>query len=340
MPQLQIPRIRLARQSDLAHPLFHQIGVVDALAAAGDLAVAFRGQQVHAAAGLRTPLHRLHVERLDRAGIVIDEDRPVEHLRYGGFVRAAEVLPPFDLELFRLFRVVCLGGPFLQPFHSLVVTDAVERRGDRFQPLDVAFEDVQFGAMFVQHALDDIGDELLFHRHHVFQRVKRHLRLHHPELGQVAARLRFLGAEGRPEAVHLAEGGDVGLVVKLARLRQIGRLAEVIHLKQGGGLLACRRRDDGRIHQQVAVVVQPLAHGPDDRRPNPQDRPLACGAHPQMAVVHQELRAVLFGPDGVVAGDLDDVDTVDTDFIAAGDAGRAFVCPHRPRDDDRRFLCQ
>ena len=51
------------------------------------------------------------------------------------------------------------------------------------------------------------------------------LGLDHPELGQVAARLRLLGAERRAEAVHAAERHRVGFVVELAALRQVRRLS-------------------------------------------------------------------------------------------------------------------
>ena len=47
-----------------------------------------------------------------------------------------------------------------------------------------------------------------------------HLRLDHPELGQVAAGLRLFRAEGRAEAVDLAQRQSRGLDIKLAGLRQ------------------------------------------------------------------------------------------------------------------------
>ena len=41
-----------------------------------------------------------------------------------------------------------------------------------------------------------------------------------------------------------------------------------------------------------------------------------------MAVLHEKLDAVLFGRDGIGFGDLDDLDLLDVDLVAAGDAGR------------------
>ena len=48
------------------------------------------------------------------------------------------------------------------------------------------------------------------------------LGLDHPELGEVAARLRLLRAEGRAEAVDLAQRERGGFDVELAGLREVG----------------------------------------------------------------------------------------------------------------------
>ena len=68
-----------------------------------------------------------------------------------------------------------------------------------------------------EHALDDVDEEVLGEVHVVVEVDEGDLGLDHPELGQVAARLRLLGAEGRPEAVDLAERHRAGLHVELAR---------------------------------------------------------------------------------------------------------------------------
>src|ERR1700722_15639062 len=49
---------------------------------------------------------------------------------------------------------------------------------------------------------------------------ERDLRLDHPELGEVAAGVRVLGAEGRPEGVDLGQRQAVGLDIELPRHRQ------------------------------------------------------------------------------------------------------------------------
>lgn len=52
--------------------------------------------------------------------------------------------------------------------------------------------------------------------HVVGERAEGHLRLDHPELGEVARRVRVLGAEGRAEGVDVGEGARVVLAVELA----------------------------------------------------------------------------------------------------------------------------
>ena len=206
-----------------------------------------------------------------------------------GLVGAAEIAAPLDF--------AALG---LQNLDRVVVAHARERRLDGFQLGDVALQALQFFAAVLQHAAHDEDDHLFGHALHVFQRGVGHLRLHHPELGEVAARLGFLGAERGAEAIHLAERHGGGFVVELAGLRQVGLVVvEVIHLEQRGGAFAGRGREDGRIHQGEAVRIEVIAHGLDDLVAHADDGVLALAAQPEMAVVHQEIGAVLLGGDGV-----------------------------------------
>ena len=56
---------------------------------------------------------------------------------------------------------------------------------------------------------------------HIVREVgKRDLRLDHPELGEVAAGIRVLRAEGRPEGVDIGQCQAIGLDVELPRDRQ------------------------------------------------------------------------------------------------------------------------
>ena len=96
----------------------------------------------------------------------------------------------------------------------------------------------ELGAALRQHALHDDDEEVLGQIHVAVEIHERDLGLDHPELGEVAARLGLLGAEGRAEAVDAAERHRARLAVELARLRQVGLLAEVVDLEEGGRPLA------------------------------------------------------------------------------------------------------
>ena len=80
---------------------------------------------------------------------------------------------------------------------------------------------------------------------HVFQMRVGGFGLEHPEFGQVAARLRFFGAERGAERIDLAERRGRGFHVKLAGLRQIGLLVvDVVHFEKRGGAFAGRGREN------------------------------------------------------------------------------------------------
>jgi hypothetical protein len=54
------------------------------------------------------------------------------------------------------------------------------------------------------------------------------LRLDHPELDEVAAGVRVLGAKGRPEGVNIGQRRGIGLDIELPRYRQERLAAEEI----------------------------------------------------------------------------------------------------------------
>ena len=150
----------------------------------------------------------------------------------------------------------------------------------------------------------------------------------------MAAGLGLFGAEGGTEAVDAAKGVDIRLVVQLARLGQVGRLAEVIGLEKGGRALAGGWGQDRRVHIDEAVIVEPIADGADDGSPHPQHGPLPLRADPQVAVVHQELDPVLLGLNGVVLGHLEHAQAGDAQFITAGDARGPVVLADSTGDDE------
>ena len=193
-----------------------------------------------------------------------------------------------------------------------------------------------FGAA-VEDAGDDLGEELLGEIEQTVEAEPGDLGLDHPELGQVAAGLGLLGAEGRTEAVDLAEGRAGGLEVELAGLRQVGRFAEVVGLEQRRGALARGRRQDRRVDVGEAAVVEEVADGLADLVADPHHGVLAFGAQPQVAVVEQEVGAVVLLADGELGGDVDRVQGRDLELVAAGGA---VVGDQSAGDPHRRLLGQ
>ena len=194
--------------------------------------------------------------------------------------------------------------------HRLVVRDARKRRLHPLELGDVALQDLQLAAPRVQRAPDDIDEQPFGERHDVVQVGVRHLGLDHPEFRQVPPRLRLLGAERRPEAVHPAERHRVGLVVELTALRQVGRrVLEVLRRKQGRRPFARGRREDRRVGQDEAARVEVVADGVDDFVADAQDRLLALGTNPQMPAIEQVVDAVLLRRDGIVLRGADDLES-------------------------------
>ena len=163
-------------------------------------------------------------------------------------------------------------------------------------------------------------------------------RLDHPELGEVAAGLGFFRAEGGAEAVDLAQGQRGGLDVELAGLGEEGGVAEVVDREEGGGAFAGRGSEDGRVGADEAVGVEILRCGAHDFGADAEDGGLARGADPEMAVLHEEVDAVLLEGDGVGVGlgdALDDLQVFDVEFEAAGSA---LVGADLAGDDDAGLL--
>ena len=120
----------------------------------------------------------------------------------------------------------------MEDLHGVVVRHAREGNLDGFELGDIALQALEFFAAVFEHAPDDEDDHLFGHALDVFERGVGHLRLHHPELREVAARLGFFGAEGGSKTVDLAEGHGGGFVIELAGLREEGFVVlEVIHLE-------------------------------------------------------------------------------------------------------------
>ena len=124
----------------------------------------------------------------------------------------------------------------------------------------------------VERPTHDVDHQTLSELHHIVERRVRHLGFDHPELRQMAARLRLLGAEGRPEPVHPAERHRVRLVVQLTALREIRRgVFEVLDRKERGRAFARRRREDRRVREDEPATVEEVAHRVDHLVPHAED---------------------------------------------------------------------
>src|SRR6266540_2701557 len=234
--EVQIPFERLAWETVGGNPLLEGLQVVLALPASDDLTHSFGGQDVHAERQTLIRRIPLHVKGLHGAWIAMDQDRPVEAGGDGRLVSRSEIVPPFE------------GEPFQEEeLHRLIVREAGEGGLDRLELRDVALEDLELRAAILEDVLHHRQDHALRQLHDVRQLRIGHLRLDHPELGEVAAGLGFFGPEGGPEAIHLAKCHGPRLHVELAALREVALVIEVLHFEQVGGPLAGAGSEDRRI---------------------------------------------------------------------------------------------
>ena len=157
------------------------------------------------------------------------------------------------------------------------------------------------------------------------------LGLDHPELGEVPAGVRVLGAKGRAEGVHLGEREAVGLDVELAGDGKEGLAAEEVLGKihpAGSGARQVREVERGNAKQRARALG--IGCG-DDRRVDPDEPAFveeAVGrlrervaharqgsdhvrARPQVRHFAQELERVRLGLDRVGVGIVDPADDVD-----------------------------
>ena len=171
---------------------------------------------------------------------------------------------------------------------------------------------------------DDVGDEGFGEVEEAVEFEEGYLGFDHPELGEVAAGFGFFGAEGGAEAVDLAEGEGGGFDVELAGLGEVGLVVvEVVHLEELGGAFAGVGGEDGWVGADEAVGVEVLGCGAHDGGADAEDGGLARGAEPEVAVLHEEVDAVLFegdGEGGFVGDALEDFDVFYVELVAAGGA--------------------
>src|SRR5439155_20452736 len=198
LADVEVPAKRLERQTLFLDTPEEEVVIVDALAAADDLAVPLGRQDVDAQRALRRLRIGLHVEGLDGRRVVRDHHRTLQLFGENGLVEPAEIIAADERRRILLPRARLHVRP-QQKGRRLVIRHPGERLPHGLEPGGVALEGLELGAAAVQGPRHQGDDEILRQVEKVRELRVRHLRLHHPELGEVPARLRLLGAEGRSE---------------------------------------------------------------------------------------------------------------------------------------------
>ena len=105
--------------------------------------------------------------------------------------------------------------------------------------VDALVEELEIGAAVLEHVLDDVLQKVFGERHVAGEIAEGHLRLDHPELGQVARRVGVLGAERGAEGVDVAEREGEDLAFELPADGEVGGLAEEVAREVDARRLAC-----------------------------------------------------------------------------------------------------
>src|SRR5256712_4243986 len=315
LADVEIPAERLEGEAVLLDPPEEEIVVVDALAAADDLAVPLGRQDVDAQGAVRCPRIRLHVEGLDRRRVVGDHQRTLQLFREDGLVESAETVAADERRRVLLPRARLHVRPQKEG-RRLVIRHPGERLPDGLEPGRVALEGLELGAAAVPGPRQEGDDDVLRQVEKIRELRVRPLRLHHPELGEVPARLRLLGAEGRSEAIDAAKRHRRRLQVELSGLAQVRLLVEVIGLEQRGRALAGRRCQDRRVDQHEVALMEEIADRLGDLAPEPQECMLLRGAQPEVAVVEEKVGAVLLRADRIVVRQLVNHDRPELHLVA------------------------
>ena len=97
--------------------------------------------------------------------------------------------------------------------------------------------------------------------------------------------------------------------------------AEVIDFEKRLFFFARRRHQYRGIDEREAIIVEEPPDGVDDRVADFADAPLPLRAKVQMAVLEEEIDAVLFWRDGVIGGGVNDLGVCDGQLETADAAG-------------------
>mmetsp|Transcript_1845 Transcript_1845/g.2415 ORF Transcript_1845/g.2415 Transcript_1845/m.2415 type:complete len:522 (-) Transcript_1845:168-1733(-) len=315
-PQVQVPPVVLRVQPQLRHLGQQHVQPLLALAAPDQLAHP-RHQQVHGGHGLPV-LVVPHVEGLDAPRVVVHEGGRAElGLAQPPLVLRLQVRAELHVRVLPLGPV--LGDLLLQQRDGLAVLHAREGLvAHAFQPgrealVEELLEELQVLRAVLQNVPHHVLHEGLGVGHVVRQVRKRHLRLDHVELRQVARGLGVLRAEGGAEGVHVAQGARVRLRVQLAGDREEGLRPEEVppevdavrvvlparQLGDAGGqgahaehlarALAVGGGDERRLQVLEALTLEEVVRGVGQLRAHARDGGDGVGARAQVRFLAEEL---------------------------------------------------
>ena len=166
--------------------------------------------------------------------------------------------------------------------------------------VDAVVEQGEIVMVLFKDVLRQEPDHLFGQIHVVGKSVKRHFRLHHPELGKMTGRIGVFCAERRSEGIDLAERERVNLSFKLAGHREPGLLAEKVFsvidisligpgrffhiergdLKQRARAFTVARGYDGRMHMEKTALLEKTVDGEGKRAAQAGNGTERVGARP------------------------------------------------------------
>src|SRR5690349_394322 len=290
LSEIQVPAIGFRVESLLLDSGQEFIVTILPLGSADNLSVAFGSQAVVVQDCPGVVRILLHVEGLYLLGIIVDENRPVILLGQERLVITPQIASPGDVR-----------SQLVETCHGVAVGDPRERRLHSLQRRGIPLELLQLLSASVQCSAYNGTDEVLLQPHVRVGVVERHLRLDHPEFGQMPPGLRFLGSKGGTEAIDLPQGCRGGFDVKLSRLCQIGLPdVEVIGREQISRLFANGSGEDWGIDQNESALIEEISDSLHHLVAYSGHGRLATAPEPKVSMLEQESRPMFFRTDRIV----------------------------------------
>ena len=317
LAHIQVPPVILRVETQLFYAPVQGVVALFTLAAADDLTDGWH-QHVHSRDGPAVII-LAHVESLDLFRIIKHDHGSFEVLlRQKALVFGLQVLAPlrFELEVLSGF-LQYFNGFRVRQTDEFMVRDIIQGGGQGF--IDEAAEQVEVGTALLPDEVHQVADHFLSQVHVVPQVGEGHLRLYHPELGNVARGVGVLRSERRAECVHASQAQTVSLHLKLSRYRQVCLLAEEIlaeidravvlrhllevqgrHLEQFPGALAVGAGDDGCMDPVEAACLEEAVHSLGQPGADAEHGAVLVGTRAQVGDRTQELVGVAFLLQGIV----------------------------------------